>query len=96
MRHDSVRHGAPALVVLLMVLAVVSSVGVCMAAVIAHAPAAVAPLVALVCVGCPLVAAWEFPGAVKEIAARRGHGRAVAGLRQALDQLPETEHPLGL
>jgi hypothetical protein len=95
-RQDSARQGAPALVVLLMVLAILSSIGVCMAAVIARAPAAVAPLVALVCVGCPLVAGWEFPAAMKEIAARRGHGRALAGLRQALDRLPETEHPLGL
>ena len=52
----------------------------------------VVPLVALICVGCPVFASWEVPLA---LTALRGN-KALAALRESLDQLPGVEHPLGL
>lgn len=79
-----------------MLTAVVCS-AVCVAAVLAPAPAAVVPLLALVCVGCPMLAAWELPSAIATLRARRASSDAyaLATLRRSLDSLPETEHPLG-
>jgi hypothetical protein len=85
----------PHLVLLVAVLAVLSSLAVCSAAILTPAPAAVVPLVALMCVGCPMFASWEVPGAIASLRARRGD-RAIAMLRRSLDRLPEVEHPLGL
>ena len=59
------------------------------------APAAAVPLVAVVCVGCPLFATWEVPVAISSLRANRAR-KALARLRESLDQLPEVEHPLGL
>src|SRR3954452_18584431 len=71
----------------------VSAVLVC-AAVVAHAPAAVLPLIVLIVLGAPLVAAWELPRLVAT--ARHGMNcrRALRGLRRELGRLPETRHPL--
>jgi hypothetical protein len=77
-------------------VAALVSVGICVAAIVARAPAAVAPLVAAVCVGGPLFAGWEVPSALTSLRAERARGRAVAALRRGLQELPETEHPLGL
>lgn len=62
------------------------------AAALVPAPAAVLPLIILVCIGCPMAAAYELPPAM---AALRGE-RAWSALRRQLDDLPETPHPLGL
>lgn len=72
------------------------SVAICVAAIVARAPAAVAPLVAAVCVGGPLFAGWEAPAAFAALRAERAGVKALAGLRRGLKDLPETEHPLGL
>jgi hypothetical protein len=72
--------------------------GVLAAAVLVPAPAAVVPVVVAVCICCPMLAAWELPGAISALR-RRGAAaekHAVATMRRALDRLPETEHPLGL
>lgn len=75
------------------------SVAICVAAIVARAPAAVAPLVAAVCVGGPLFAGWEAPAAFAALRAERAERagvKALAGLRRGLKDLPETDHPLGL
>jgi hypothetical protein len=85
----------PHLVLVLAVATVAVSVTLCGAAILARAPSAVVPLVALSCVGCPIFASWEVPGAIASLRADRGR-KALATLRKSLDQLPEVEHPLGL
>jgi hypothetical protein len=61
------------------------------AAILAPAPPGVVPLIAVVCVWLPVMAAWDLS---PSIAVLRGM-RALEGLRRQLDRLPETEHPLG-
>jgi hypothetical protein len=85
----------PHLVLLLAAATVLASVGLCAAAILARAPSAVVPLVALICVGCPIFASWEVPVAIASLRDDDGH-KALAMLRKSLDQLPEVEHPLGL
>lgn len=85
----------PHLTLLVAALSVMSCLAVCTAAILVPAPAAAVPLVALMCVGCPMFASWEVPVAIDSLRARRGH-KALAILRKSLDKLPETEHPLGL
>jgi hypothetical protein len=74
-------------------LAVVTSGGLFTAAALVPAPPVVLPLVVAVCIGLPMLAAWE-------LSAARGRtpldSRALARLRRHLDELPETRHPLGL
>ena len=82
----------PHFVLLLAVASALASAALCAAAILAPAPAAVVPLVALICVGCPMFASWEVPVA---LTALRGN-KALAALRESLDQLPEVDHPLGL
>jgi hypothetical protein len=65
------------------------------AAILAHAPAPVVPLVVAVCVGAPLFAAWDAPIALAWVRAERTHRKALSRLRRSLDRLPEVEHPLG-
>ena len=85
----------PRLSLLVAALAVLSSLAICTAAILAHAPAAaVVPVVAVVCVGCPMFASWEMPIALSSLRAQRGQ-EAMATLRKSLDKLPEVEHPLG-
>jgi hypothetical protein len=85
----------PRLVLIVALVTVLASMAVCAAAILAPAPAPVVPLVVAVCVGSPLFAAWEAPGALEWVRAERSHRSALARLRRALDQLPEVEHPLG-
>jgi hypothetical protein len=88
------KRSQPRLSLLVAALAVLSSLAICAAAILAHAPAAAVPLVALVCVGCPIFATWEMPIALASLRAQRGRD-ALATLRKSLDKLPEVEHPLG-
>lgn len=85
----------PRLVLGMALLAALMSMAICAAAILAHAPAAVVPLVVAVSVGAPLFAAWEAPGALAWIRAESSGRKALAHLRSALDRLPEVEHPLG-
>jgi hypothetical protein len=55
------------------------------------APPAVLPLAALICIGCPAIAAWQLRG--DTLAAEH---EPLAELRRGLAELPEVEHPLGL
>jgi hypothetical protein len=80
-------------------MTVLACAGLLCAAVAAHAPVAVLPLVAAVCIGCPMAMAWSLP---VSIALLRAAARvdeldrhAVAALRRHLERLPETPHPLG-
>jgi hypothetical protein len=73
------------------------------AAALVPAPAAVLPLVAIVCLGGPMLAVWELfrrirPGARERPVATDGgpDAQALVELRRALARLPETRHPLGL
>lgn len=84
------------LVLLAALLSVVASAGLCATAILARAPAPVVPMVALSCVSGPLFAAWEAPGALARLRARRAGGAALASFRRNLEKLPETQHPLGL
>src|SRR4051794_20674532 len=85
------------------VLTVLVCTGLFAAAVLVPAPPAVLPLVAAVCIAGPMVAAWELRGARGALPRADEDGaepppldsRAVAALRQHLEQLPETNHPLG-
>jgi Na+/phosphate symporter len=88
------RPSQPRLVVLAAVLTALISASVCVAAILARAPAVAIPLVVAICVGCPMFAGWEVPNALAAIRANRGR-KALARLRRSLDRLPETEHPLG-
>jgi hypothetical protein len=66
--------------------------GLIVVAVLVPPPAAIVPLLALVCICCPMAAAYELPAAVTAL---RLHRRAGAALRRGLAELPETPHPLG-
>jgi len=85
----------PALVLIVAVLATAMSAALCAAAILTPAPAAVVPMVVIICIGCPLLASWQIPDVLANLRARRFAGRAVSQLREALAQLPDTEHPLG-
>ena len=90
------RRSHPSLVLLAALLTVLTSIAVCVVAVLAPAPAAALPVVVAICVGCPVFAGWEVPTAIASLRADRAAGRALDRLRRSLAQLPETEHPLGL
>jgi hypothetical protein len=66
--------------------------GLIVTAVLVPPPAAIVPVLALVCIGCPMAAAYELPAAIMAL---RSHHRAGAALRRVLAELPETPHPLG-
>jgi hypothetical protein len=69
------------------------------AAALVPAPPVVLPLLAVVCIGCPMAAAWELPAAVaalRRTGVRALDPRSVEALRRQIDDLPETQHPLGL
>jgi hypothetical protein len=74
------------------VLTVVVSAGLLGAAVLVPAPPAALVLVVLVCIGCPMVAAWEL----SRVTAAPAGPPDLRALRRQLDRLPETQHPLGL
>lgn len=84
----------PRLVVLAAVVTSLISAAVCAGAILAPAPAVAIPLVVAICIGCPMFAGWEVPNALAALRANRA-GNALARLRRSLDELPETEHPLG-
>jgi hypothetical protein len=89
----------PRLVLAVAAITALVSTAMCAAAVLAPAPPIVVPLVVLICVGCPMFAGWEVPKALASLRAEqteRSHRRALAAMRKGLEQLPETEHPLGL
>ncbi len=88
----------PALVLAFALVTVLTSAAILVLAVLAPAPAAALPLVILVCIGGPSFALWDAPAALATLRAggsRRAGARALAQLRRTLDELPETEHPLG-
>jgi hypothetical protein len=85
----------PHVVLLVAAVTWLLSVALCMAAILAPAPSAVVPLVALIAIGAPLFAGWDAPIAIAYLRSRRSAGRAMSALRRALAQLPETEHPRG-
>ena len=76
--------------------------GLITAAILVPAPVAVLPLLAAVCVGLPMLAAWQLAhehvtlgGLPTVLRRRKGHEEeAVRELRRSLEQLPETAHPL--
>jgi hypothetical protein len=84
----------PALTLLVALVTALISAGICTGAILAPAPAVAIPLVVAICIGCPLFAGWEVPSALAALRANRA-GQALSRLRRSLDQLPETEHPLG-
>jgi hypothetical protein len=89
----------PRLVLAFAVLTALVSSAMCAGAVLAPAPPMAIPLVVVICVGSPLVAGWQVPRALVSLRAQRaerGQRRALAALRENLQQLPEIEHPLGL
>jgi hypothetical protein len=82
----------------------IACAGLLTAATLAHAPPAAVPFLVLVCIGCPVLAAWEIPVALAILRGRRANRdshappldpEALGALRRTLDDLPETEHPLG-
>ena len=82
-------------------LTAVACGGLLIAAMLAPAPAAVAPLAVLVCIGCPIAMAWPVPSSISILRASRRltaaeDQRALKALRRHLSRLPEREHPLGL
>ena len=85
----------PGLVLLVAAVTALISAATCTGAILAPAPAVAIPLVLAVCIGCPLFAGWQVPDALAALRSERA-GRALARLRRSLDELPETEHPLGL
>jgi hypothetical protein len=84
----------PVLFLLAFLLSIMASAGLCVAAIAVPAPTAVAPLVAMVCVGAPVFAGWEAHTAILTLRAQRLSARAVSAFRRRLAELPETDHPL--
>src|SRR4051794_16345753 len=92
------RRQAIARCVLCVVTALVCA-GLMAAAALVPAPPAALPVIALVCVGAPSLAALDVLVSVAVLRATRDRGldkRALSELRRRLDRLPETRHPLGL
>jgi hypothetical protein len=88
-------RGHPHLVLVVALVTALMSMAVCAAAILAPAPAAVVPLVVALCVGAPMFAGWEVPGALAWVRADRRRRKALDALVRTLDGLPEVEHPLG-
>jgi hypothetical protein len=79
-------------------LTVAACAGLLGAAVAAHAPVAVVPLLTVVCVGCPIAATWPLPTSIAVLRTTGSLSESrldPKALRRHLDRLPETEHPLG-
>jgi len=69
------------------------------AAALVPAPAPAIPVLVVVCIACPMVAALDLPDAIAVLRRERRDGhdaRAREMLRRELEALPECEHPLGL
>ena len=88
-RSDALAHCAFVAVVALVCAALLT------AAALAPAPVIVQPFVAVTCIGFAMLAASELPDSLAVLRATR-RSVALAELRRQLDELPETEHPLGL
>ncbi|HEX5193830.1 MAG TPA: hypothetical protein VFW09_13590 [Solirubrobacteraceae bacterium] len=86
----------PHLVLVVAVVMALISMAVCVAAILAPAPAAALPLVVAICVGAPLFAGWDVPAALGWVTVERRRKKALDALRKTLNELPEVEHPLGL
>jgi hypothetical protein len=84
----------PGLTLIVALVTALISAAVCTAAILAPAPAVAIPLVVAICIGCPLFAGWEVPNALAALRVNRAD-KALVRLRRSLDELPETEHPLG-
>ncbi|MEA2267622.1 MAG: hypothetical protein QOC64_232 [Solirubrobacteraceae bacterium] len=95
------------LLCLFVTLTAVMCAGLLGAAALVPAPPVVLPFLIVACITCPMAAACELPRAVAALRAGRRSARpmdraravdtrALARLRRQLDQLPETQHPLGL
>jgi hypothetical protein len=84
----------PALTLAVALVTALISAAVCTGAILAPAPAVAIPLVVAICIGCPLFAGWEVPSALIALRVKRA-GKSLVKLRRSLDELPETEHPLG-
>ena len=95
---------------LLAALTALLCAGLLGAAALVPAPPAVLPLVMAVCIGCPMGAAWELPISISVLRVAYGDLRSRASdeaedplepwaldeLLSRLEELPETDHPLGL
>lgn len=86
----------PGLALLAALLTIVTCAALCAAAIVGHAPEDVVPLVVAICIGCPVLASWQVPGALATLRARRHATRELARMRRSLAKLPDAEHPLGL
>ena len=86
----------PALALVAALLTTLTCAGLCAVAIVGHAPDVVVPLIVAICIGCPMLASWQVPGAVAVLRSRRRGARALAQMRRVLAELPDTEHPLGL
>jgi hypothetical protein len=93
-RRDAIAHCAFAAVT------VVACAGLFAAVALVPAPPVVLPFAAAVCIGFPMLVAWQLPGTLQALVASRHEGEspgpALAELRRELAALPETNHPLGL
>jgi len=72
--------------------------GLLAAAALVPAPPVVLPLLGAVCIGSSMVAGHELPAAIAGLRRTRRaplDRDALDTLRGQLDQLPETQHPLG-
>jgi hypothetical protein len=78
-------------------LTVLACGALCAGAVLARAPAGVVPLLAVCCVGMPIVGTWQVPAALTSLRAigRVDGSPVLAEFRRELARLPEAEHPLG-
>ena len=83
----------------LVAVTAVACAGLLCAAALVPAPPGLLPFIAVVCVACPMLVAWELPHAVAGFRHHRDriqeNARAVAELRAVLADLPETSHPHG-
>jgi hypothetical protein len=70
-------------------------VGLLTAAALVPAPAVIQPVLVVACVGLAMAVATQLPGSIAVLRAGR-EDRVLEKLRVQLDELPETEHPLGL
>jgi hypothetical protein len=101
-RAPAIPHRRQVVMVCLSALvAALVAAGLLGAAVLVPAPVAVLPLLAVTCVGLPMVATWQLArvhaaagGLLSAIRRRdRLDERALHDLRRALERLPETPHP---
>ena len=81
-----------------MALIAVVCAGLIGAAALVPAPPPALPFLVAVCIGCPMLAAWQASPSVALLRQRWTRSqldeRAVVELRRELDRLPETAHPL--